>query len=665
MIMVEYDPNISQPSSHYQPTRDTHYPHLEHRHSAPSTPSPPYHYAHLSSYTQQQHQPASVRSTPTSYPSPAPYESPSMAAYHHVPQQVHNSPRFQPMSVPSYSLPPIRMTPPNTSLPPPVPPQVGSPLPPPPHIYYGHGLQNSISHITSSPQPLRYPLPQVTPERIMSGGRHKKEIKRRTKTGCLTCRKRRIKCDEAHPTCKNCAKSKRECMGYDPIFKPQPGPTAIQPAPSSGGSAPPPVASTPIPYTGSNPSLGGLVYTQTVSTASSSPASSYEPYEYTAIDPSLESSVPIGTHAPPMLADTAAAPRIDLKRTYDHVSPSSCLSDTPRASATPIGRSLTPNPSTLRDSSATNPAKRIKIDDLLSGGANGHPLTPPSGDQLIQTLTTPGHIEMYRKKFAPRLDALLETNWFQTRGVQKVIRGGPFGEQLGGLFTRLNGRGGLYIDEEDSALENTGGDAEVILNAVKLVYGTRVPAKSTTEQDDDYAEKADIINRNETLNRIEVVEALVTGKTAILELCAPHISPKGAPALYDDSHNGAGTSFWRSLAKFVLLQEGKDHELEFNTILDSMKHNLGGIWVREVLYNIAEARHLHNRLRSQELAEPELLEEKRKVQVCFEKAKNVVLGMARASTYAQVDAEAGTILRRVSARAAVLLGFSNSDQFVL
>ena len=28
---------------------------------------------------------------------------------------------------------------------------------------------------------------------MMSGGRHKKEIKRRTKTGCLTCRKRRIK----------------------------------------------------------------------------------------------------------------------------------------------------------------------------------------------------------------------------------------------------------------------------------------------------------------------------------------------------------------------------------------------------------------------------------------------------------------------------------------
>ena len=41
--------------------------------------------------------------------------------------------------------------------------------------------------------PIRYPLPPNPDGRLMSGGRHKKEIKRRTKTGCLTCRKRRIK----------------------------------------------------------------------------------------------------------------------------------------------------------------------------------------------------------------------------------------------------------------------------------------------------------------------------------------------------------------------------------------------------------------------------------------------------------------------------------------
>ncbi|KAL9624812.1 MAG: hypothetical protein Q9160_000858 [Pyrenula sp. 1 TL-2023] len=37
-------------------------------------------------------------------------------------------------------------------------------------------------------------------------------------------------CDEAQPTCRNCQKSKRECAGYDPIFKPQTGPSSIQPA---------------------------------------------------------------------------------------------------------------------------------------------------------------------------------------------------------------------------------------------------------------------------------------------------------------------------------------------------------------------------------------------------------------------------------------------------
>ena len=46
--------------------------------------------------------------------------------------------------------------------------------------------------------------------------------RRRTKTGCLTCRKRRIKCGEERPICNNCIKSKRHCEGYNQrvVFKP-------------------------------------------------------------------------------------------------------------------------------------------------------------------------------------------------------------------------------------------------------------------------------------------------------------------------------------------------------------------------------------------------------------------------------------------------------------
>ena len=35
---------------------------------------------------------------------------------------------------------------------------------------------------------------------------------RRVRTGCLTCRKRHLKCDEATPSCSNCRKSNRECQ---------------------------------------------------------------------------------------------------------------------------------------------------------------------------------------------------------------------------------------------------------------------------------------------------------------------------------------------------------------------------------------------------------------------------------------------------------------------
>ncbi|KAF5237772.1 hypothetical protein FANTH_10647 [Fusarium anthophilum] len=43
-------------------------------------------------------------------------------------------------------------------------------------------------------------------------------IRKRTRTGCLTCRKRRIKCDEGRPICSNCIKSKRHCEGYNQLI---------------------------------------------------------------------------------------------------------------------------------------------------------------------------------------------------------------------------------------------------------------------------------------------------------------------------------------------------------------------------------------------------------------------------------------------------------------
>ncbi|KAF2002276.1 hypothetical protein P154DRAFT_553189, partial [Amniculicola lignicola CBS 123094] len=61
----------------------------------------------------------------------------------------------------------------------------------------------------------------VTPSGNGAGPATNSKMRKRTKTGCLTCRKRRIKCGEERPTCANCIKSKRGCEGYNQrvVFK--------------------------------------------------------------------------------------------------------------------------------------------------------------------------------------------------------------------------------------------------------------------------------------------------------------------------------------------------------------------------------------------------------------------------------------------------------------
>ncbi|KAL2421275.1 hypothetical protein ABEF95_007698 [Exophiala dermatitidis] len=46
------------------------------------------------------------------------------------------------------------------------------------------------------------------------GPKRKRNFSNRTKTGCLTCRARKKKCDEQHPTCANCIRGGFECKGY-------------------------------------------------------------------------------------------------------------------------------------------------------------------------------------------------------------------------------------------------------------------------------------------------------------------------------------------------------------------------------------------------------------------------------------------------------------------
>ncbi|KAK1079240.1 hypothetical protein LTR33_006554 [Friedmanniomyces endolithicus] len=248
--------------------------------------------------------------------------------------------------------------------------------PPPGHFQY----RNNNSAMQPAPMPsnghggvMRYPIAQA-PE--LSGVRGKKEIKRRTKSGCLTCRKRRIKCDEGQPLCRNCAKSKRDCLGYDPIFKPATGPTPIQPAPavsSSSAPTPNPNATSPVSTTGYHPQYhypvlgGGYV-----------PAHDYDgPVEYaTSLDP-----------------DPGSGERHQVAMAHSNYPPTLYHERRVRA---------------------------LMIDDLFSlddvpPRYDKREIPAPLSPALQQEIT-----DFYNYHYAPGLDALFETTWYTTHGLAQL-----------------------------------------------------------------------------------------------------------------------------------------------------------------------------------------------------------------------------------------------------
>ncbi|KAI2916518.1 transcriptional regulator family: Fungal Specific TF [Aspergillus niger] len=65
------------------------------------------------------------------------------------------------------------------------------------------------------------PSPQELASRLnQSGKQRQKRWVTRTRTGCITCRIRHIKCDETKPSCQRCTSTGRKCDGYqDPRAK--------------------------------------------------------------------------------------------------------------------------------------------------------------------------------------------------------------------------------------------------------------------------------------------------------------------------------------------------------------------------------------------------------------------------------------------------------------
>ncbi|AEO67234.1 uncharacterized protein THITE_2116108 [Thermothielavioides terrestris NRRL 8126] len=454
-------------------------------------------------------------------------------------------------------------------------PMAPAPPPAPAHMGYYNVHPHTPIYGLTDPHSMRFALgPGLAhdPRIALSGGRHKKEIKRRTKTGCLTCRKRRIKCDEAHPTCNNCKKSKRECLGYDPIFKQQQGPAAIQPAPSTQAPVPPAAAAAvPAPA----PSL---------------PSSVPHPYQGASYPPPLPSSIPA---ADPVRSTAPQSTSAKPEAGYDYstaIDPALQGGDAAGATGSRAPRYPQNNVAVgtvqATGDSIHSRAKKMKVDELIAlGGAAPVPSGSPPSPEMVDEIT-----KLYYEIYVPGLASFFETQWYDfakrqapSTNTAAVLHSNQSLVSLFALFIQTISK----ISSTDPAdlVQSSHLETSVVWSLARLPL--TVNSGETRQYPDPYPAQDDLW---ETRGRLQVFETLITGET----LTANPLTRPPPPAA-DNVHSLRQNEleFWYQLADYLLQDHATAsaaHVAARERCLSVMRALLDGRENRDVLYSIAVLR---------------------------------------------------------------------------
>ncbi|GAB7348657.1 hypothetical protein MBLNU459_g7024t1 [Dothideomycetes sp. NU459] len=502
---------------------------------------------------------------------PAQVSAPDMNPMHHPQQPLQQQQQQQPQHYhqhAQHATPPLQQH--QYELPPPThngaPPMQHQQPSTPVHYTYPPAAQPLNGDANGYPPQMRYSMPLPPNQmdaRQMSGGRHKKEIKRRTKTGCLTCRKRRIKCDEGHPTCRNCQKSKRECLGYDPIFKSQGVPASIQPAP---GSVPPPMKAEPSQLPVQPPP----------------PPQNHAPY----------SNVPAG-YAPAASAGYSPAPPLPhtMDQPYDYAN----AIDPALAAANSAAAPPPPQPPMPEEyTTELNPDRRVssftmsdlfRIDDVK-------PTSPPPRDVNSQPFYST-QIEEVRNMFtidyAPGLDRFFETSWYSTQGLQVLLAD----KDLLNFCIHC-------VDRFRRAASEPSQQRGIYSLEAKLVW--QLACLARTAEADVAAHPSNHIapDLQAVLQRVTIVQHL---------LCASYLDEANIPAhpqhappdlktAPDQYAQWIQDSFWHHLALFLTIHDDdySNSADQIASTLTAMRNILSMLENRDVSYSMAIARHFGGRM---------------------------------------------------------------------
>ncbi|EHL01239.1 hypothetical protein M7I_2782 [Glarea lozoyensis 74030] len=397
-----------------------------------------------------------------------------------------------------------------------------------------------------------------------------------------------------HPACRNCQKSKRECMGYDPIFKQQPGTAAIQIAPSSA-SAQSGLAATANPYqtqpqmSYGMPPATTMGYENSLSAGVSSPGSAnqnqFDQNSY--IDPALEAAGPasVGGYQsssgmPQLLHDT-------LRREMHSASPySSNASDTPhlRGGASSFVMSPSIAYSEEDDAYTIVPARRT-VAQLLNLGGSAPASSPADLSQLQNRLEESKHL--YYSIYAPGLENFLETKWFSNKGLNQMLGNKELMDQFGVLLHQF----GKVAQQDPKEMAYTASiEARIVWSLANMV---RQRVGGDMNGNKELRTVPAIDDPMEAANRLSIFESLLTSKVATS-------NPLTAPVPGStDHHRLRELEFWHTLGNFVCLEEDDQSVTvpkDTDDILANLRNLLDGRENRDVLYSIAVVRAIGPRI---------------------------------------------------------------------
>jgi hypothetical protein len=382
-------------------------------------------------------------------------------------------------------------------------------------------------------------------------------------------------------------------MGYDPIFKQQPGTAAIQIAPSSA-SAQSGLAATANPYQAQPqmsygmPPATTMGYENSLSAGVSSPGSAnqnqFDQNSY--IDPALEAAGPASAGGyqsssgmPQLLHDT-------LRREMHSASPySSNASDTPhlRGGASSFVMSPSIAYSEEDDAYTIVPAKRTVTQLLNLAG----PAPVPSVvdlSQLQNRIEESKHL--YYSIYAPGLENFLESKWFSNKGLNHMLGNKELMDQFGVLLHQF----GKAMQQDHKEMAYTSSvEARIVWSLANMV---RLRANEMNGNK-ELRTVPSIDDPIEAANRLAIFENLLTSKVATS-------NPLTAPvAGSTDHHRLRELEFWHTLGDFVCLEEDDQSVTVPKTtddILANLRNLLDGRENRDVLYSIAVVRAIGPRI---------------------------------------------------------------------